>query len=197
MKTYNLPLGPETIQRFLPQRRPFLFVDRVTKIVFEPRPILFAQRFITSNEAIFDGHFPKLTLWPGAMTWEGLGQTTSLLLTFLEIYKHFDKEGLSKEEFCTSLIDFEQVMLHSPNQKVPHLDLLESLQPREGMPFGVAGSVNLKFLAPVFAGCRLDYEVALTKRLAQTSHFMLKTTVDGKLVAKGTTVNVTRISSFQ
>ena len=58
-------------------------------------------------------------------------------------------------------------------------------------------SVNLKFLAPVYAGCRLDYEVKLSKRVEHTSHFLLQAKVDGNLVAKGTTVNVARISSFR
>ena len=196
MKYYKLPLGPEAIQKLLPQRRPFLFVDRVTDLAFEPLPSLRAQRFISANESIFNGHFPSLTLWPGAMTWEGLGQTTSLLGTLMEIWKQFEKKGVERQEFCKTLVNLEHVLTHHPNQDIEHLELLKEFKLREGMPFGVAGAVNIKFLAPVYAGCRLDYEVILTKILGQTYHFQLQAKVDEKLVAKGTMVSAIRLASF-
>jgi 3-hydroxyacyl-[acyl-carrier-protein] dehydratase len=172
-------------------------VDRLTGLSLEPVASLRAQKYISANDPIFDGHFPGLALWPGAMTWEGMGQTAGVLISLLEIWKPFKENGISEQEFCRTLIDMEQNLTLRPNQKPKHQELFEKVAtPKEGMPVGVAGSVNIKFIAPIYAGSRLDYEAVLTRRMEQKFHFQLQAKVDGKPVAKGTMVSAIHLSTF-
>ena len=78
MKT-TLELGPDVVQRLIPHRRPLLMVDRIEVFEDGDQPTLFASRYISSNEPVFDGHFPGLHLWPGVYTIEGLLQASNLL----------------------------------------------------------------------------------------------------------------------
>ena len=81
----------KAIERLIPHRRPLIMVDRVRGFELGERPTLWASRNISSNEPVFDGHFPGLHLWPGIYTQEGLGQSarfgnwfpgTSIVRTF-------------------------------------------------------------------------------------------------------------------
>ena len=52
--TYSFSL--EEILAILPHRPPFLFVDKVTKMV--PDKLIVTERFIRPDEPFFAGHFP-------------------------------------------------------------------------------------------------------------------------------------------
>ena len=54
----NLQLGSRVIELLIPHRRPFLMVDRVDAFRLADPPRIEAHRFITMNEACFEGHFP-------------------------------------------------------------------------------------------------------------------------------------------
>tara|TARA_B100002051_G_C16465042_1_gene500403 strand:- start:125 stop:571 length:447 start_codon:yes stop_codon:yes gene_type:complete len=75
-KTYNLE---SPIHEMLPHRFPFLLVDKV--LFVNPFKSIRAQKNITINEPIFEGHFPNFPIYPGVYIIEGLAQTCGLLLT--------------------------------------------------------------------------------------------------------------------
>lgn len=70
----------EQILEILPHRPPFLFVDRVTKMV--PDTMIVAEWFIRPGEAFFAGHFPGKAIMPGVLVTDGLAQTSGLLWGF-------------------------------------------------------------------------------------------------------------------
>lgn len=63
----------EQIKRIIPQRFPFLMLDRV--IVVEPGTRIVGIKNLTGNEWFYQGHFPKRAVTPGAMICEGIAQT--------------------------------------------------------------------------------------------------------------------------
>ena len=88
-----LKLGADGVQRLLPHRRPFLFVDAIDAIAIGARPSLRARKLVSSNEPVFDGHFPGHALWPGVYTIEGLGQATNLLNLLIAMAEGFAERG--------------------------------------------------------------------------------------------------------
>lgn len=67
----------EEIKKLLPQKFPFLMVDRVIEI--EKGKSIVAIKNISGNEIHFLGHFPNMAVFPGAFILEGMAQTAILL----------------------------------------------------------------------------------------------------------------------
>ena len=67
----------EEIRNFLPQRYPFLLVDRVVEC--NPGEDIVAIKNVSVNEPHFTGHFPNQAIMPGVLIIEALAQVTGLL----------------------------------------------------------------------------------------------------------------------
>jgi 3-hydroxyacyl-[acyl-carrier-protein] dehydratase len=65
-------LGFEQIKELLPQRFPFLMLDRI--IEYEPGKKIAGIKNVTGNELFFQGHFPEEAVMPGAMILESMAQ---------------------------------------------------------------------------------------------------------------------------
>lgn len=63
----------EQIKQIIPQRFPFLMLDRVIEI--EPGVRVVGIKNLTGNEWFYQGHFPKKAITPGAMICEAIAQT--------------------------------------------------------------------------------------------------------------------------
>ena len=70
-------LNFEEVKRLVPQKFPFLMVDRVLEL--EPGQRAVAVKNITGNEMFFQGHFPNMAVMPGALIIEGMAQTAIIL----------------------------------------------------------------------------------------------------------------------
>jgi len=67
----------EEIQKILPQRFPFLMIDRVTEL--DPGKKVVAIKNVTVNEGFFDGHFPDNPIMPGVLIVEAMAQASIVL----------------------------------------------------------------------------------------------------------------------
>jgi len=67
----------EDIKAYLPQRYPFLMVDRVVEIEMGKR--IKAYKNVTTNEEFFNGHFPAKPIMPGVLIIEALAQAAGVL----------------------------------------------------------------------------------------------------------------------
>jgi 3-hydroxyacyl-[acyl-carrier-protein] dehydratase len=78
--THDLVLDVEQIKKLLPHRSPFLFVERLTKIV--PYKSAVGFKAVGFNEPHFAGHFPNYAVLPGVLIVEGMAQTAGALVVF-------------------------------------------------------------------------------------------------------------------
>ena len=69
----------EDIQRRIPHRYPFLFIDLVKDINLDRSAI--GVKNVTFNEPHFQGHFPKKPIMPGVTIVEAMAQTSAILVS--------------------------------------------------------------------------------------------------------------------
>ncbi len=109
-------LDIEDICHLLPQRYPFLMIDRVIHI--EAGKSLTAVKNVTINEPFFNGHFPEKPVMPGVLMIEALAQTASILSfnllgkSQLEETEIFYLAGVDNVRFKHTVIPGDQLILH-------------------------------------------------------------------------------------
>jgi 3-hydroxyacyl-[acyl-carrier-protein] dehydratase len=181
----RLALGADVVQRLLPHRRPFLFVDGIDWIVLGARPALGARKLVSANEPVFDGHFPGFSLWPGVYTIEGLGQTANLLTVLTSLAEGAAREGVTSEALFDALRGLDGSR-RGPRTSAPHEERITRALGDPRSRIGYAGAVDVKLVEPVFAGSVIEYRVALTHVLANARRHEVEATVEGRPVARGT-----------
>lgn len=72
-----MQLDFESIKKLLPQRFPFIMLDRVTEL--EPGKRAVGIKNISGNDIFFLGHFPEKAIMPGAAIIEAMAQTAIIL----------------------------------------------------------------------------------------------------------------------
>ena len=68
----------DEIMAMIPHRYPFLFIDKVTKIV--PDSTATGIKNVSMNEPFFQGHFPGHPIMPGVLIIEAMAQTSAILV---------------------------------------------------------------------------------------------------------------------
>jgi 3-hydroxyacyl-[acyl-carrier-protein] dehydratase len=76
-------IGRHEIERLLPHRDPFLFLDRIVAVDLPNCAVVGARR-IAEEDPVFCGHFPDGPVYPGVLQLEMLGQAGLCLLGLLE-----------------------------------------------------------------------------------------------------------------
>lgn len=71
-------LDIEEIMKIIPQRAPFLMIDRVES--FEPGKNCVAYKNVCINEPYFQGHFPSKPIMPGVLIVEALAQAGAVAI---------------------------------------------------------------------------------------------------------------------
>jgi 3-hydroxyacyl-[acyl-carrier-protein] dehydratase len=188
--TAALELGADVIKFLIPHRRPFLMVDRVTGFESGASPRLTAERHVSANEPVFEGHYPGLHLWPGVYTVEGLGQASMLLESLLFLEREAAARGATAGEVVAALRNLELGYRLHPGFKPDGPKLLHELATLKP-PLALSGSLEMKFIEPVFAGSLLEYEVVRQQFFEQRFvRFGVEARVAGKSVAKGSMTGV-------
>ena len=70
------------IQKIIPQRSPFLLVDRIDEL--EPGKRAIGRKCVSYNEPFFIGHFPEEPVMPGVLIIEALSQVGAVVCLSLE-----------------------------------------------------------------------------------------------------------------
>ena len=73
----KMKISKDDIKKYLPHRKPFLFIDEVVNI--DKNNEIHARKIITSNEYFLEGHFPGNPIFPGVIIIEALGQASGIL----------------------------------------------------------------------------------------------------------------------
>lgn len=106
-------LNIEEIQKILPQRIPFLMIDRVLEL--EPEKKVVAIKNVTFNEGFFAGHFPGKPIMPGVLIIEAMAQS-SIILFYATKKDPLDKKssyylGSVKVRFLNSVSPGDQLKI--------------------------------------------------------------------------------------
>ncbi len=71
-------LNKEEIETIIPQRDPFLMIDKVEKYI--PGESAVAYKYVNIDEWYFKGHFPNNPIMPGVLIAESLAQTGAVAI---------------------------------------------------------------------------------------------------------------------
>lgn len=77
----RVEIGRDAIERILPHRSPFLFVDAITGVDLTQGAIR-GRRRIAPDDPVFVGHFPGEPIYPGVLQLETMGQLGLCLMSF-------------------------------------------------------------------------------------------------------------------
>ena len=177
-------LGANIIQRLLPHKRPFLFVDRIKRYRLGEARSIEASLQISVSHPVFDGHFPHWSVWPGVYVVEGLGQTTQLLAT-LEAIRRAGAERHDESLGLRTLDALDAAYSLRPDA-TPSDEGLALLEEMSRSPIiGLASRIDVRFLEPVLPGCRLDYRAEWTLEQNGVLGFDVEASVRGRPVVRG------------
>lgn len=99
------------IKEILPQRFPFLMIDRIIEIKAREKAV--ALKNISGNEGFFQGHFPDLAVMPGALILEAMAQTAIILFIYgnKEVPRKVFLFGSVKARFLSPAYPGDQMLI--------------------------------------------------------------------------------------
>ncbi|NLD94194.1 MAG: hypothetical protein GX639_16170 [Fibrobacter sp.] len=92
----NYQFSLDEICEILPHRPPFLFVDKVIRLI--PDKMIVTERLLLESESYFAGHFPGKPIMPGVLVTDALAQTSGLLWGFSKQIGNGDPDSKVKRE---------------------------------------------------------------------------------------------------
>ncbi len=115
-----MQLDFEEIKKLIPQRFPFLMIDRIVEL--EPGKRAVAIKNVSGNDILFLGHFPDKAVFPGAAVLEAMAQT-AIVLFASEKKPEADATpryyfGSVKARFLQTVAPGDQLRLEVQSEKV-------------------------------------------------------------------------------
>lgn len=99
------------LEKLIPQREPFLFVDEITEL--EPGIRGVGRRKLKDEEDFFKGHFPSRPVFPGVLMIEATGQLANAVVRALPEYKdcYLYYSKMSKVKFSEEALPGDELEL--------------------------------------------------------------------------------------
>ncbi|MCK9418177.1 MAG: 3-hydroxyacyl-ACP dehydratase FabZ [Nitrospirae bacterium] len=115
-----MQLDFEEIKKLIPQRFPFIMIDKIVEI--EPGKHAIAVKNISGNDMVFLGHFPEKAVMPGALIIEAMAQTAIILFATSGKAGNSEKKplyyfGSVKARFLQPAVPGDQLKIRVENVK--------------------------------------------------------------------------------
>jgi 3-hydroxyacyl-[acyl-carrier-protein] dehydratase len=115
-----MTLAFEEIKKLIPQRFPFIMIDKVIEL--EPGKHAIAVKNVSGNDIFFLGHFPEKAILPGAAIIEAMAQTSIILFAIDKEKKEGEKKpiyyfGSVKARFLRPVVPGDQLKIKAINVK--------------------------------------------------------------------------------
>jgi len=115
-----MQLDFEEIKKLIPQRFPFIMIDRILDI--EPGKKAVSIKNVTGNDIFFLGHFPEKAVFPGAAIIEAMAQTAIVLFATENRSRDDGKKplyyfGSVKARFLSPVVPGDQIRITVINVK--------------------------------------------------------------------------------
>ena len=170
-----MQLSFEQIKELIPQRFPFIMIDRVVEL--DPGKYVVAVKNVSGNDIFFLGHFPDKAIMPGAAIIEAMAQTAIVLFA-------------AGKKNDISIPPSGAITPPSPenhNSPYPPLNLRgggEPCLPAGKPPIYYFGSVKARFFHPVVPGDQIKIKVVNIKTLPTTAYVSSEAFVDDRKIAE-------------
>ncbi|MGZ3899014.1 MAG: bifunctional UDP-3-O-[3-hydroxymyristoyl] N-acetylglucosamine deacetylase/3-hydroxyacyl-ACP dehydratase [Bacteroidia bacterium] len=114
------------IQKILPHRQPFLFVDKIMEITEEG---IIGVKNVSMNEDFFRGHFPESPVFPGVLQIEAMAQVGGIFSlskvpdpeNYLTYFMSIDKVKFKNQVIPGDTIVFKLVLLTPIRRGIVHM----------------------------------------------------------------------------
>ena len=115
-----MQLDFEEIKKLIPQRFPFIMIDKVMEL--EPGKRVVAVKNVSGNDMVFLGHFPEKAIMPGALIIEAMAQASIILFATSEKKENTGKMplyyfGSVKARFLHPAVPGDQLRISVENVK--------------------------------------------------------------------------------
>jgi len=115
-----MELSFEEIKKLIPQRFPFIMIDKVIELV--PGKEAVAIKNISGNDIFFLGHFPEKAIMPGVAIIEAMAQTAIVLFAVEKESQQEDRKliyflGSVKSRFLHPVVPGDQLKIKVVNVK--------------------------------------------------------------------------------
>jgi 3-hydroxyacyl-[acyl-carrier-protein] dehydratase len=115
-----MTLDFEEIKKLIPQRFPFIMIDKVVHM--EPGKEAIAVKNISGNDIFFLGHFPEKAVMPGAAIIEAMAQTSIVLFASGKSREPVEEKplyflGSVKARFHHPVVPGDQLKIKAVNVK--------------------------------------------------------------------------------
>jgi 3-hydroxymyristoyl/3-hydroxydecanoyl-(acyl carrier protein) dehydratase len=174
MKDISMSIfGSDIIELLLDIHHPMMMVDSIKAFDSKSRT-LDSIKMISSNEPVFQGHFPGLKLWPGIYTMEGMKQSILLFLALQDLESKAMTKKISKLQ--SKMRNLTQPFSEENYRVINYLN--------ENFPLGnFLYTFKIKLAAPIYSESIIHYSVRQESEVKQI--FSVSALVNNKLVAKG------------
>lgn len=175
----------EIIQKLIPHRPPFLFIDSIEPYHRSEKPKLKAEIYTRySKEDFLISNSTKY--WPGVYLIEGLGQCCMLLSIIFHMYKEIDPEKLGIDFTLQNIVHLKQSGINEIENKL-----------NSGSNNGMLAFVDVTHKSEVEVGETITYNVQLVHHQGNLSKFDVEAIASGKTVMAGSIIggSSTKINS--
>ncbi|MCF6149023.1 MAG: 3-hydroxyacyl-ACP dehydratase FabZ [Candidatus Kuenenia sp.] len=145
----------EEIRSLLPQKYPFIFIDRA--IEFEEGKRIVCVKNISGNEPVFVGHFPDFAIMPGVLILEAMAQASIILFKKSLPSKNSDGDtvfllaSVSNARFTKPVIPGDQLTIEVFVEKIVSrgaivqsvVKVQEKIAAKAALTFGIAEKSSL------------------------------------------------------